>query len=234
MGGWSSRQRVAHQPSKQNYVDAGSKGFHKFLLTVRVPHCMSLGSRSTWRAWVSIHLKTISYRGSVIGGSTTAAAGVGFEIQSIFRSGSSAARFIMSVNEVTTSKSSPPLFEELGGVWGGGTILACMPTLHSLKNRLIEAPMNIFADKKALGRILDRLDQIDESISGLERKYRSSELEYIELYDKVKRQMSRMAKRYAVDLKDNAELPELPDPDDGLDPISRSILARRGQTRTKL
>ena len=94
--------------------------------------------------------------------------------------------------------------------------------------------MSIFADKKALGKILDRLGEVDDSISGLERNYRNLELEYIDLYDKVKRQMSRMAKRYAVDLKDNVELPEIPDPDDGVDPISRSILARRGMPRTKL
>ena len=94
--------------------------------------------------------------------------------------------------------------------------------------------MSIFGDKKALGRILERLDEIDESISGLERKYRSSELEYIELYDKVKRQMSRMAKRAAVDNKELLEPPEIPDPDDGVDPISRSILARRGIPRRNL
>ena len=93
--------------------------------------------------------------------------------------------------------------------------------------------MDIFGDKKALGRILERLDEIDESISCLERKYRSSELEYIELYDKVKRQMSRMAKRAAVDNKEVLELPEIPDPDDGLDPISRSILRRRGMARVQ-
>jgi len=94
--------------------------------------------------------------------------------------------------------------------------------------------MSIFGDKKALGRILDRLATIDDSISSLERNYRNLELEYIDLYDKVKRQMSRMAKRNAVDNKELLELPEIPDPDDGVDPISRSILARRGMTRTKL
>jgi len=60
---------------------------------------------------------------------------------------------------------------------------------------------------------------------------RSLKLEYVELYDKVRHQMSRMAKRSAVDdlARNDAEV--LDEVDDGLDPISRNILAQRNAPR---
>ena len=120
MGGWSLLRHAAHPPNKQNYVDVGSKVFHKFLRTVRVPRCMSLGSRSTWRAWVWIHLKTISYRGSVIGGSTTAAAGEGVEIQSIFKSEYERSEFNLSPERSHGTDPTSPSIRGDGGVLGGG------------------------------------------------------------------------------------------------------------------
>jgi len=57
-------------------------------------------------------------------------------------------------------------------------------------------------------------------------------MEFTELYDKVSHQMGRMAKRYASRDAANGG-GELPNPDtspsDGLDPISRSIMLRRGK-----
>ena len=94
--------------------------------------------------------------------------------------------------------------------------------------------MSLWGDKNALEHVENRLAKIETLAADLERENRKLGLEYIELYDKVKRQMSRMAKRAAVDATElNAE--ELPEaPDDGVDPISRSILARRGMPRPKL
>ena len=93
--------------------------------------------------------------------------------------------------------------------------------------------MGIFGDNKALERVDDRLARIETLCSDLKREQRSLGLEYVELYDKVKRQMSRMAKRSAVDLQEinDAEVDDTPD--DGIDPISRSILLRRGMGRVK-
>ena len=93
--------------------------------------------------------------------------------------------------------------------------------------------MSIFGDKIDAGKVVERLAAVDDALASLERRIRSQELEYIELYDKVKRQMSRMAKRYAVDQKENGEQELEEVPDDGLDPISRSIMLRRGLPRTK-
>jgi len=93
--------------------------------------------------------------------------------------------------------------------------------------------MNLFGEKKPSILLEARLAKIETDLDALRRESRGLSLEYIELYDKVKRQMSRMAKRYAVDQKENGEeLPEAP-PDDGLDSISRSILQRRGAPRVK-
>ncbi len=91
--------------------------------------------------------------------------------------------------------------------------------------------MSLFGDMKAIERVEDRLTRIENLCSDLQRESRKLDLEFTDLYDKVRRQMSRMAKRYAVDSKENGELVEVEAPDDGLDPISRSILERRGQLR---
>jgi len=157
-------------------------------------------------------------------------------IQCTFNRGCSAAKFIMSPNEGTRRKPPPQLSEELGGVWGGGTILACLPQLRRAKAERRKAFMGIFADQKAIERLAARLQTLEDGVSELKRQSRSAELEYVELYDKVKRQMSRMAKRYAVDQKENGEL--VPDetetdPYNHLDPISRSIMIRRGRPEHK-
>jgi len=93
--------------------------------------------------------------------------------------------------------------------------------------------MSLFGGTKALERVEDRLAKVEALCADLQRENRSLGLEYIELYDKVKRQMSRMAKRNAVDAAElNAE-PVIDEPDDGVDPISKGILALRGGPRTR-
>jgi len=87
--------------------------------------------------------------------------------------------------------------------------------------------------QKTLDRLEDRLRTQEIKCDDLERANRNINLEFTELYDKVSHQMSRMAKRYARQQKENGgeELTEIDDaPADGIDPISRSILARRGRT----
>ena len=91
--------------------------------------------------------------------------------------------------------------------------------------------MSVFGNNNAVERLENRLAGLEASHDKLGRTIRGLELEYVELYDKVKRQMSRMAKRYAVDVAEINDTPVVEDPDDGLDPISRSILRRRGMPR---
>jgi len=94
--------------------------------------------------------------------------------------------------------------------------------------------MGLFASKKAVAALAFRLGELSSEVRTMTSTIRSLELEYIELYDKVRHQMSRMAKRAAVEpaLPINDE--EVVEVDDGLDPISRKILARRGARRANL
>ena len=92
--------------------------------------------------------------------------------------------------------------------------------------------MGIFARQKAADRLDDRLRKLEDLCSSLERDNRNTKLEFVELYDKVSHQMSRMAKRAAVSQKNNGEDPEVPlapEPFPDADPVSRSILMRRAK-----
>lgn len=90
--------------------------------------------------------------------------------------------------------------------------------------------------RKAIDRLEDRLKRTEDLCAAMEREHKKLDMEFTDLYDKVKRQMSRMAKRYALDTKESEDLtPATIDgsPTDGLDPISRGILARRGSRVAK-
>ncbi len=92
--------------------------------------------------------------------------------------------------------------------------------------------MGLWRHQKTLDRLEDRLRSLELKCDDLERGRKGLDLEFTELYDKVSHQMSRMAKRYARSEKLNGEeLPVEPDNSisDGIDPISRSILARRNK-----
>ena len=94
--------------------------------------------------------------------------------------------------------------------------------------------MALFGSNSARERLEDRVRGLEVKYDELDRGSRKLELEYIELYDKVSHQMSRMANRHTTKQKENGQDPlEDPqvEPDDGVDPISRSILARRGTRR---
>jgi len=86
----------------------------------------------------------------------------------------------------------------------------------------------IWKHSKAVERLEEDLRSLRIKVDELERASRGQELEFIELYDKVKRQMSRMAKRYAVDNPDIPPDTSVTSPLDGLDPISKKIHERRG------
>ena len=89
----------------------------------------------------------------------------------------------------------------------------------------------MFNQLKRVEGLEEDLRLLRNKVQELESAGRRLELEYVDLYDKVKRQMSRMAKRYAVDQADAAGPPD-PESEDlnatGLDPISAKIIARRG------
>jgi len=89
----------------------------------------------------------------------------------------------------------------------------------------------MFRDNKTTERLEERLKALEIRCDDQDRTSRKLDLEFVELYDKVRHQMSRMAKRQAVTDKANGELvqvDEAPDAIQGPDPISKSILLRRG------
>ena len=92
--------------------------------------------------------------------------------------------------------------------------------------------MSVFGAKIDLEPVLNRIRELEIACDELKRERRALDLEFTELYDKVSHQMSRMAKRFTAAAKDNqtpTEQEETNSPSDGLDPISRSILLRRGR-----
>ena len=93
--------------------------------------------------------------------------------------------------------------------------------------------MGLLATKKAVAELAFRLGELDSAVRKLQTANKHLELEWEELYDKVRRQMSRMSKRSAVDAPPLVNDEVVVEPDDGVDPISRSILRRRGMARVQ-
>ena len=92
--------------------------------------------------------------------------------------------------------------------------------------------MGLFATKKANVDLELRLTALSTAVHELKTAHKHLELEWEELYDKVRHQMARMSRRAKVDLKENGEaLPEDEPVDDGLssDPISEAIHKRRNR-----
>jgi len=90
--------------------------------------------------------------------------------------------------------------------------------------------MSIFATNKAIAQLAFRLGELDTEVRQLKSQHKHLELEWEELYDKVRHQMARMSRRQKRDEKDelNGPDPEIPTEDyPGVDPISASILRRR-------
>ena len=92
--------------------------------------------------------------------------------------------------------------------------------------------MGLFATKKAVAALAFRLGELDSEVRTLKTANKHLELEWEELYDKVRRQMSRMSKRSAVDAPPLINDEPAVEPADGVDPISAQILALRGGPRS--
>ena len=85
--------------------------------------------------------------------------------------------------------------------------------------------------QKALQMLEDRCRALEHSVEDLDRANKKLGLEWEELYDKVRHQMSRMSKRVPADIPTGPNgLDSEPEVEagDGVDPISASILRRRG------
>ena len=92
--------------------------------------------------------------------------------------------------------------------------------------------MRIFADMKAIDRLEDGLRRLQDDVADLQRDRKKLDLEFTDLYDKVRHQMSRMAKRDALANKANGIGPEAdtePTELPTMDSISAGIHARRNR-----
>ncbi len=94
--------------------------------------------------------------------------------------------------------------------------------------------MGLFGNTRTLERLEDRIAKQESLNDDLAREIRGMKLEYIELYDKVRHQMSRMAKRSAVIDRENNDAEIIEADSDGPDPISAKILERRGFLRKQI
>jgi len=94
--------------------------------------------------------------------------------------------------------------------------------------------MNIFATKKAIAELAFRLGEVSVEVRELKTAHKHLELEWEELYDKVRHQMARMSRRAKVDPKNDAGGLDL-EPEGAqaasIDPISHSIMLRRAGVR---
>ncbi len=94
--------------------------------------------------------------------------------------------------------------------------------------------MSIFATHRAVKRLTGHMEDLSARVYTLETANKRLGLEWEELYDKVRHQMSRMARRAAVDAPIIDDVPEGVDVAPGVlgsDPISQKILARRARGR---
>ena len=92
--------------------------------------------------------------------------------------------------------------------------------------------MGLFATKKAVEDLSVRVATVAAEIKDLKTARKHLELEWEELYDKVRHQMARMSRRASREDKTNGDIPPIAgeEPsDDELDPISAKIHARRSR-----
>jgi len=85
---------------------------------------------------------------------------------------------------------------------------------------------------KAIERLEDSLVGLTAKVDSLESASRKLELEWVETYDKIRHQLSRMAKRGTLpDSKGSDEIVEPGANDEAvMDPISAGIHARRSRS----
>jgi len=88
--------------------------------------------------------------------------------------------------------------------------------------------MGLFSTKIATRRLEEQVGQLRDDCDVLLREMNTLKLSWEETYDKIHRLFGRIAKRTALDNPEpGPAMAASPSPDDGLDDISRSILARR-------
>ena len=96
--------------------------------------------------------------------------------------------------------------------------------------------MGILRTKIALRELQDDTWQLKKRVDALESQNKTLKLDFEQLYDKVRHQMARMSRRVRADKDETLTEPLSSDDSstsDGLDPISRSIMARRGMGAVK-
>ncbi len=88
------------------------------------------------------------------------------------------------------------------------------------------------ASKIALERLEERFEALADAQADLERQYRKLQLEWVETYDKVRHQLSRMAKRGTLpgDTPPGPNDAPVVQDEPGMDPVSAKIHERRNRS----
>lgn len=114
----------------------------------------------------------------------------------------------------------------------GGPVITFSAFLHTLLHRLSTV---LRSNKRAIlatERLEDRCKLLAERVDALESANKRLELEWIEAYDKIRHQLSRMARR--GDLSNgkgsDANVDDAAPDDSVMDPISAKIHARRNRS----
>ncbi len=94
---------------------------------------------------------------------------------------------------------------------------------------------SLFRSRKQLNLAIERLEDTlatcSSRLTELESQAKRLELEWVETYDKIRHQLSRMARRGDLTKANGPDesVQEGAPEDDGMDPISRKIHARRNR-----
>ncbi len=89
---------------------------------------------------------------------------------------------------------------------------------------------------RAIEKLEEDCKELRDDVHALESAHKRLELEWVETYDKVRHQLSRMARRGTLG-NDLEEVPMIEPPgneEDQIDPISAKILQRRNRGREQV
>lgn len=113
----------------------------------------------------------------------------------------------------------------------GGGFMTLPPGVLTGYPQVFERKRSVERLIRATERLEDRLDGLMAQVNELQSANKRLQLEWTETYDKVRHQLSRMARRGDLEKTTNGD--EIVDPaadeDAGVDPISAKIHARRNR-----
>ena len=114
----------------------------------------------------------------------------------------------------------------------GGPVITLCAIPYTGYPQLFESKRSIERLNRAAERLEDRFDGLTSQVNELESANKRLQLEWVETYDKVRHQLSRMARRGDLSKGngDNEIVDETATGEPLMDPISAKIHARRNRS----